>query len=244
MFSAITPTYDRLNLLFSAALDRRWRERAAGEAIQGLSPGHRLLDVATGTGDLARELARAAQAQNRRQPSPCHETSLAGNEFGIRVTGIDFTRSMLKRAVKKYGRAGFCWIEADGLRLPLADHSFDAVTIAFGLRNMADKPAALRELIRVARPGGRVVVLEFSQPQNRLFRMLYDFYSFRIMPCLGRWISGSNAYEYLAQSIRGFWRPDELADQMRRAGLTGVRAIPLTMGIVYMHSGVKPENGS
>jgi demethylmenaquinone methyltransferase/2-methoxy-6-polyprenyl-1,4-benzoquinol methylase len=224
MFGAITPTYDRLNFLFSGSLDRHWRRLAAREATHGLEPCERLLDLATGTGDLARALADAAQAGR--------------DGKGPRIAGADFTRPMLRKAVRKYGR-DFQWIEADGLHLPLRDGEWDAVTIAFGLRNMADKPAALAEVARVVRPGGRVVILEFSQPQNPLFRALYDFYSFVVMPRVGHWISGSDAYLYLARSIREFLTPQALADEMRKAGLGEVKAIPLMFGVVYLHVGVK-----
>lgn len=224
MFGAITPTYDRLNFLFSGALDRRWRRRAAREAVAGLRPCARLLDVATGTGDLARALAEAARREVPGAPPL--------------VAGADFTRPMLREAARKYGRTA-AWIEADGLRLPLRSGEWDAVTIAFGLRNMADKPAALAELARVLRPGGRLAILEFSQPANPLFRALYDFYSFTVMPRVGHWISGSEAYLYLARSIRAFWGPAELSDAMRAAGLGQVRATALMGGVVYLHVGTK-----
>lgn len=224
MFGAITPTYDRLNFLFSGSLDRRWRRLAALEAVRGLRPCRRVLDLATGTGDLARALHIAADGENPGEAP--------------RIAGADFTRPMLREAARKYG-SGIDWIEADGLHLPLRDSEWDVVTIAFGLRNMADKPAALTEMSRVLRPGGRLVVLEFSQPQNPLFRALYDFYSFFVMPRVGRWISGSDAYLYLASSIRGFLGPNELTEAMRGAGLRDVRAIPLMFGVVYIHVGVK-----
>lgn len=222
MFGAITPSYDRLNFLFSGSLDRRWRRRAAHEALAGLAPCDRILDVATGTGDLAAELAHVAQ---RLAPGG-----------GRIVAGVDFTRPMLREADRKYGRR-IRWIEADGLSLPLESGAWDAATIAFGLRNMADKPAALAEFARVLRPGGRLAILEFSQPQNRAFRALYDFYSFAVMPRVGRWISRSDAYLYLARSIRSFWSPAELSAQMESAGLRRVRAIPLMLGVVYLHVG-------
>jgi demethylmenaquinone methyltransferase/2-methoxy-6-polyprenyl-1,4-benzoquinol methylase len=155
-----------------------------------------------------------------------------------RGAGVDFTRPMLIEAARKYGRR-IGWIEADGLALPLRTGDWDAVTIAFGLRNMADKPAALAEMTRVVRPGGRVAVLEFSQPPGRIFRALYDWYSLKVMPRVGRWISGSDAYLYLAESIRGFWGPEELSQRMHAAGLRDVRAIPMMGGVVYLHVGVK-----
>lgn len=222
MFGAITPTYDRLNFLFSGSLDRRWRRRAALEATRGLVPCRRILDLATGTGDLAFALSRAVRAAS----APAE------------IAGADFTRPMLREALRKFGPA-FRWIEADAVALPLRSGEWDAVTIAFGLRNIADKPAALAEMARLLRPGGRAVILEFSQPRNPLFRAFYDFYSFVVMPRVGHWISGSDAYLYLAQSIRSFWPPVELSAQMQAAGFAQINAIPLLAGVVYLHVGVK-----
>jgi demethylmenaquinone methyltransferase/2-methoxy-6-polyprenyl-1,4-benzoquinol methylase len=231
MFAAIAPAYDRLNHLFSGQLDRRWRRLAARAALAGLRPGlgggWRLLDVATGTGDLARALARAAERETG--PAAPPPTVLAA----------DFTRPMLRRAQTKYGRAGFRWIEADGLRLPLPDACVDACTIAFGLRNMLDRPAALAEMARVVRPGGRAAILEFSQPRNRLVRGSYDFYSYKVMPRVGAWVSGSDAYRYLADSIREFYGPEELCERMRAVGLKTVRFRPLMLGVVALHVGTK-----
>lgn len=223
MFEQITPTYDRLNLIFSGAIDRRWRAKLASELTRGLSPCERVLDVATGTGDVARAIRRCAS--------------------GAHVVGVDFTRPMLQRAGEKFGREGYDWIEGDGLRLPFGDAAFDACCIAFGLRNMSDKFAGLAEMRRVVRPGGRVAILEFSQPPNPVIRRLYDFYSFTVMPRVGRWVSGSKAYLYLSESIREFWSADELARQMQRAGLINVRAISLTFGVAYLHIGEAPPHG-
>lgn len=225
MFERISPSYDRLNLLLSGAMDRRWRARMADEMTRGLRPITRVLDVAAGTGDLANAIRRRA----------------AGSAAGAAplVVGADFTRSMLVRARKKFGADGYQWIEADGLRLPFADAAFDLSSIGFGLRNMADRRAALAEMARVVRPGGRVGVLEFSQPTHPVFRALYDFYSFTIMPRVGHWLSGSSAYLYLPQSIRSFLGPEELAALMREVGLVNVRWIPLAMGSVVIHVGEK-----
>jgi demethylmenaquinone methyltransferase/2-methoxy-6-polyprenyl-1,4-benzoquinol methylase len=237
MFAAIAPTYDRLNHLLSGRLDRRWRALAARAAVEGLRPCRRLLDVATGTGDLARALERAA----RREWRNAGGSSVNGNAAMTPpiIYGADFTRPMLVRAGSKYGWNGFRWIEADGMRLPLPDGAVDACTIAFGLRNMMDRAAALAEMARVVRPGGRVVILEFSRPTNPLVRTLYDFYSHRVLPRVGAWISGSDAYRYLAASIREFWGPTALVDQMRLAGLTDVRWRGLMLGVVCLHVGVK-----
>jgi len=217
MFVQVTPTYDRLNHLFSGMADHYWRWSTARRITRGLEPCARILDVATGTGDLARALARRAPA--------------------ARVTGLDFTRSMLDVAAQKYGFESHRWIEGDGLNLPFASGAFDATTIAFGLRNMADRAAGLREMRRIVRPGGRVAVLEFSQPRNPLMRAFYDFYSLKLMPRLGKMISGSDAYLYLPTSIRAFWNPEELAEQMRLAGMKNVRYHLFTGGVVALHIG-------
>lgn len=224
MFAAITPAYDRLNHLLSGQMDRRWRRIAADEAVRGLEPCRRLLDVATGTGDLANALSQVVERSQNLRPD---------------IVGVDFTGPMLKQALKKYGTYGFRWIEGDGLHLPLPDAAFDACTIAFGLRNMVDRPRALAEMARVVRPGGRVVILEFSQPRNRLIRAGYDWYSYQVLPRVGAWLSGSRAYLYLADSIRDFWGAEELAEQMRRAGLTDVRYRPLMFGVVALHAAVR-----
>lgn len=219
MFGEIAPAYDSLNHLLSGRLDRRWRKLAARAATNRLNPCARLLDLAAGTGDLAAELAGAVP--------------------GARVYGADFTRPMLARAAKKFGRERHEWIEADAMAMPFPDGFFDALTIAFGLRNMDDRPAALAEMSRVVRPGGRVAILEFGRPRNRLWRSLFEFYSFQIMPRIGRLISGSMAYFYLARSIRRFWSEAELTNRMRAAGLVDIRVTPLLGGIVYLHVGTK-----
>jgi demethylmenaquinone methyltransferase/2-methoxy-6-polyprenyl-1,4-benzoquinol methylase len=224
MFASITPTYDFLNRFFSGWWDERWRARAAWEALGGLEPCRRVLDLATGTGDLARALRRAAAKAG------------AG---GVQFHGADFTRPMLRRAMAKLGGAPYHWIEADGLRLPYRAGAFDALTIGFGLRNMVDKEAALVEMARVVRPGGRVAILEFGQPHGRAVRRLYDLYAHKIMPRVGRWISGSDAYGYLTDSIREFWSSEMLAAAMRKAGFEQVRAKPMMFGIVNLHVGVR-----
>ena len=218
MFEQITPTYDRLNHLFSGQLDHYWRKRTAAELLRDLNPCGRILDIATGTGDLASALKKNSTTQPR-------------------IVGLDFTRSMLDLACKKYGLQGFNWIEGDGLNLPFASASFDACCIAFGLRNMIDRAAALREMRRILRPGGRLAILEFSQPKNPLVRKFYDLYSFTIMPRLGKWISGSKAYLYLPSSIRVFWSRKELLQRMQEAGFTNVRNIDMTLGVVSLHLG-------
>lgn len=221
MFAQISPTYDRLNILLSGAVDRYWRWRTAKLLVRGLTPCRQVLDVATGTGDLARAVLRRC-------------------EPGTRITGLDFTRPMLERAKAKLGDPAFRWIEGDGTCLPCPDGAFDACCIAFGLRNMADKPEGLREMRRILRPGGRLGVLEFYEPPNPVFRWLYNFYSFQVMPRVGRWLSGSDAYGYLTGSIRSYWSVDEAKRQMERAGLVNVRAIPMTFGVAVLLLGEAP----
>lgn len=224
MFEQITPTYDRLNLLLSGAVDRWWRRRAAALLLEGLDPRGRVLDVATGTGDLARAVRKRGGEKTR-------------------VVGVDFTRPMLKRAKEKFGGAGHRWVEGDGLSLPCPGGAFDACCIAFGLRNMADKPAALREMRRALRPGGRIGVLEFYEPPNALFRRLYNFYSFQVMPRVGKWLSGSDAYGYLTGSIRSYWSVEEALRQVTAAGFENVRAVPMTFGVAVLILGERPSEG-
>jgi demethylmenaquinone methyltransferase/2-methoxy-6-polyprenyl-1,4-benzoquinol methylase len=216
MFGRITPTYDRLNLILSGAMDRRWRAAAAAALLEAMGSEARVLDVAAGTGDLARAFIKRGAR---------------------RVVGVDFTEAMLRRANEKYGGKGLNWIEADGLALPFADAAFDAAGVAFGLRNMIDRRAALAEMTRVVRPGGRVGVLEFSQPRGRLTRRLYDRYSSIVLPRLGRRISGTDASHYLRDSIREFWTREELAEAMREAGLTNIRVRSMAFGAVALHLG-------
>lgn len=224
MFEQITPTYDRLNILLSGAVDRWWRRRAAALLLERLEPRGRVLDVATGTGDLARAVRKR------------------GGE-ATRVLGLDFTRPMLERAKGKFGTDGHRWVEGDGLTLPCPGGAFDACCIAFGLRNMADKPAALREMLRVLRPGGRIGVLEFYEPPNPVFRRLYNFYSFQVMPRVGKWLSGSDAYGYLTSSIRSYWSVEEALKQVAAAGFENVRAVPMTFGVAVLILGERPSGG-
>lgn len=203
MFSGIARRYDLLNHLLSLGLDRGWRKEAAGAA---LARGARdVLDVATGTGDLALAIKRRAP--------------------GARVVGLDFVPEMLLLAGEKAARAGLELElhEGDALALPFTDRSFDAVTIAYGLRNLASPTDGLREFFRVLRPGGRLVVLEFPPPPGGLWGRVYRWYFTRWVPFLGGLVSGRRAsYDYLPASVLEFMAPEELARALRESGFAGV----------------------
>lgn len=226
MFDAIAPRYDLLNSVLSARLHHGWRKRAVHAA--NLHAGQAALDVCTGTGDLAFELARTLGA--------------AGH-----VTATDFSLPMLQFARQKNTKRGEASVapvqfdEADTQNLPFADHSFDAVTVGFGIRNVADVKKGMAEMARVVRPGGRVVILEFTLPQNPAFAALYKWYSFRVLPVIGGMISGDRgAYTYLPTSVEAWATRKGLSDVMESAGLTDVRITDLTWGTVAIHSALKP----
>lgn len=225
MFGEIAPRYDLLNHLLSGGVDVYWRWRTVRAAPpSGEFP---VLDVCTGTGDLALAYARAA-AQ-----AP--------------VFGADFTHEMLVRANAKQRATGrspaIRFVEADAQHLPFGDHQFEIVSVAFGLRNIADTHAGLRELVRVCRPGGRVVVLEFSSPRNRLFGAVYRWYFRHVLPRIGQLLARNrqSAYAYLPQSVSEFPDGDELAAIMEDCGLTAVRWQPLTCGIATLYIGHKAD---
>jgi len=220
MFSTIAPRYDALNRLLSFGIDRRWRVQAARAALEG--GARRVLDVATGTGDLAFTLA-----------------SLAPN---AEIVGIDFSEPMLDLARAKAGsrHAHVRFEVGDGTRLAYPDDRFDALTIAYGLRNFDDLDAGLREFARVLRPGGRLVVLEFPPPPGGPFGLFYRWYFTRVLPAIGGLISGrASAYRYLPASVLAFPTPDELAERMRAAGFDDVRFRLQTFGVSAIHLGEK-----
>jgi demethylmenaquinone methyltransferase / 2-methoxy-6-polyprenyl-1,4-benzoquinol methylase len=208
MFDRISPVYDAMNRVMTAGLDRRWRRLAAEAAV---SPGDDVLDACCGTGDLA----------------------LAAERAGGRVTGLDVSERMLERARRK--SASVRWVRGDVLALPFEDGSFDAVTIGFGIRNVEDLEAGLRELARVLRPGGRLGCLEITRPRGLLrpfFRLWFD----GLVPLAGRLLPGGAAYTYLPASVRRFPGPEDLAELMRRAGFAGVEWRLLGGGIVALHT--------
>ncbi len=222
MFSAIAPRYDFLNRLFSAGRDRYWRR----EAIRAseLPPKGQLLDICTGTADMAVEAAR--QFPN------------------ARIVGVDFSRPMLALGLAKLERSNLTnrisLQVAPAEALPFPEQSFDAATVAFGLRNVPDRLRGLRQMHRVLRPGGRAVILEFTTPPSPLFRGLYLWYFHRVLPWIGRLVSGHpSAYSYLPASVAEFPSPDGLSAWMRDAGFSQVSYRLLTGGIVAIHVGRK-----
>ncbi|HME49497.1 demethylmenaquinone methyltransferase [Mycobacterium sp.] len=215
MFDAVARRYDLTNTLLSLGQDRSWR-RATRRALE-IGPGERVLDLAAGTAVSTEELARS----------------------GAWCVAADFSVGMLAagrtRAVPK--------VAGDATRLPFADRAFDAVTISFGLRNVVDHEAALREMARVTKPGGRLVVCEFSTPTNPLFGTLYKEYLMRALPRVARAVaSNPEAYVYLAESIRAWPDQADLAHRIRRAGWAGVRWRNLSGGIVALHAATRPTD--
>jgi demethylmenaquinone methyltransferase / 2-methoxy-6-polyprenyl-1,4-benzoquinol methylase len=209
MFDRIAPVYDVMNRVMTAGLDLRWRRIAAESVVR---PGDRVLDACCGTGDLA----------------------LAASRAGGTVTGLDFAPRMLACARRKLPAA--TWVEGDMLALPFEDGSFEAATVGFGVRNVDDLEAGLRELRRVLAPGGRVAVLEITQPRGALapfYRVWFD----RIVPMLGTVLRGGAAYSYLPASVRRFPGPDDLAALMRTSGFSDVRYRTFAGGIVALHIG-------
>jgi demethylmenaquinone methyltransferase/2-methoxy-6-polyprenyl-1,4-benzoquinol methylase len=221
MFAGIAGRYDLLNHLLSGNVDKLWRRRVARGLQSSLVEGARVLDVACGTGDLSLVLARAGAAQ---------------------VVGLDFCRPMLevaRRKAEKDSRA-IPFVEGDALRLPFADETFDAATIAFGLRNLAGVSDGLKELRRILRPGGRLAVLEFSSPVVPGFRALFRFYFARVLPRIGGLVSGERgAYEYLPDSVSRFPDQKRLAALMREAGFENVSYRNLTGGVAALHTGTR-----
>ena len=207
MFDNIAPKYDLLNHTLSMSIDRIWRRRVV-RIVRRCRP-HRILDVATGTGDLAIEMARRIR--------------------GVQVLGVDLSEGMLdvaRRKVTARGLDGRVVLDAgDAEHLHVADASVDVATVAFGVRNFGDLDAGLREMARTIKPGGKVVVLEFSRPRNRLFRALYEFYTYKILPRIGGMVSkDKRAYEYLPASVGEFPAPKEFMAMMERAGFRECRA--------------------
>lgn len=242
MFAAIAPSYDLNNRLHSLWMDQAWRRKAV--KLAGLKPTDRVVDVACGTGDLTLKFA------SRLWSLPSTDAS---GHFGPRhdqLVGIDFTFEMLPLARAKasawldhYGDR-IVWINGDAQSLPLPDGCCDVVSIAFGIRNVADPAAAFREFHRVLRPGGRVIVLEFSLPTNPLLRGLYNLYFRKVLPRTATLISGdkTGAYKYLPESVNTFIGRQQMADMLSAAGFSQVEQHPMTFGVCVCYRGVKKES--
>ncbi len=226
MFGAIAPTYDLLNHVLSMNVDRYWRWRTTKLAPpKGDGP---ILDLCTGTGDLALAYQRASRGR-------------------VPIIGADFCGEMLDRAAHKLSRkngqtAPIRFVQADAQRLPFPDNLFQIVCVAFGLRNVTDTDKGLAEMTRVTKPGGKVVILEFSKPRGSLFGKLYRFYLGYLLPMLGQSVTRSKekAYHYLAESAMEFPDGEALAERMRKHGLAEVRWQPFTFGIATLYVGTKP----
>ncbi len=222
MFDAIAPRYDLLNHVLSAGIDRRWRARAI--ASLRLTGRETLLDVCAGTADVALEARRAVGA--------------------ARVVGVDFAGAMLRFGLSKVRSAGesdhIVLVQGDAMRLPVADGCADAATVAFGIRNVQHPEVACREIARALRPGGRLAILEFGVPRIPGVSAAYLWYFTRVLPRLGRVVSGHGAaYSYLPASVATFPPPGEFMKTLEAAGFIEVRAVPLTFGVVYLYMGTK-----
>ncbi|HVJ80641.1 MAG TPA: bifunctional demethylmenaquinone methyltransferase/2-methoxy-6-polyprenyl-1,4-benzoquinol methylase UbiE [Planctomycetia bacterium] len=231
MFAGIAPRYDLLNSLLSLRIDRRWRARVVRETPPDHADSAPILDVCTGTGELALAFAAA------------HPNNV--------VIGTDFCRPMLEIAKAKAAKLPDAarrpeFMEADALSLPFPSDRFQVASIAFGLRNVADFRAGLAELARVVQPGGRVAVLEFSRPRTPILKHLYLAYFKQILPRIGQRVSPNReaAYEYLPASVMAFPDGEELADELRAVGLEKVSTKPLTFGIAALTTGRKPLTSS
>ena len=223
MFDAIAPRYDFLNQWLSAGFDRRWRRRA----IRSLALTGRdvLLDLCTGTADVALAARR-------------------GSARAHRIVGVDFAAAMLKIAHEKIDQAGeqdsIALLRGDATQLPVRTASVDALTVAFGVRNVDNPDAACQEMLRVLRPGGRLAILEFAIPQTAAVRSVYLFYFTRVLPKLGGLVSHhSTAYAYLPASVDAFQTPDQFARLLKDVGFVDVAASRLTFGIVYLYNATK-----
>ncbi|MFE8070684.1 bifunctional demethylmenaquinone methyltransferase/2-methoxy-6-polyprenyl-1,4-benzoquinol methylase UbiE [Marinobacteraceae bacterium S3BR75-40.1] len=224
VFHSVAGKYDLMNDLMSMGIHRLWKRFTI--EVSGVRPGHRVLDIAGGTGDLTMKFS-----------------DLVGPEG--RVVLADINASMLKVGRDRLMDRGYAdnieFAQADAEHLPFGDNSFQAVSIAFGLRNVTDKDQALRDMTRVLKPGGKLMILEFSKPTNPLLSRAYDAYSFSALPLMGKLIAGdSESYRYLAESIRMHPDQDTLKGMMENAGLVQCRYYNMTGGIVALHVGVKP----
>ncbi len=222
IFNTITPNYDLLNHIMSARQDIKWRRVTANRIPQDAV---NVLDIATGTGDLA-----LAIAQSRPK---------------TRIFGVDFVEAMMRQAVEKTRGRGLLsrvsYSAGDAMALPFRDGMFDAASMAFGLRNMPDRPSAIKEMVRVVKPGGKILILEMTFPRSFKLRQFFTWYLNKIIPILGSAISGNRAaYTYLPDSIQDFLHPDDLTALFNEAGIVDIHTRPFMFGLTYLHEGRVP----
>lgn len=229
VFDSVAADYDRMNDAMSAGLHRVWKDMAITRLNP--QPGERLLDVAGGTGDIARRFVKAAETVRKRRGGARASAVICDINDEMLLAGID----PLKDAGLELSR-----VCGNAEALPFEDAQFDAVTIAYGIRNVTDRMAALREFRRVLKPGGRLGVLEFSTPPEPLIRRFYDAYSFAVIPRLGQMIAGDrDSYQYLVESIREFPKQEQFAEMMREAGFARVSHVDYSAGVTAFHTGWK-----
>jgi demethylmenaquinone methyltransferase / 2-methoxy-6-polyprenyl-1,4-benzoquinol methylase len=222
MFDRIAPVYDGMNAAISGFQEQRWRRRVVRAAE--LRPGMHALDVACGTGKVSADLLARVSPDGG-------------------VLGVDFSPGMIERARSTFAdRAGLRFVVGDALALPVEDETFDAATIAFGMRNLPDYGKGFAEMRRAVRPGGRVICLEIARPRTRLGRAVQAWFD-RVVPIIGRLVGQGDAYAYLVQSTKGYPAPERIAAIMVEEGLERVRWAPLSGGIVTLHVGVRPRDG-
>ncbi|XOZ33058.1 bifunctional demethylmenaquinone methyltransferase/2-methoxy-6-polyprenyl-1,4-benzoquinol methylase UbiE [Halomonadaceae bacterium KBTZ08] len=224
VFSSVASRYDLMNDLMSMGIHRLWKRFTI--ELSSVRPGHRILDIAGGTGDLTMQFADRVGAEGE-------------------VVLADINQEMLEVGRERLIDRGYAgrvdYVQANAEYLPFPDNTFNVVSIAFGLRNVTDKDLALREMTRVLRPGGKLLILEFSKPVNPLLNRAYDAYSFTALPLMGRLVAGdSESYQYLAESIRMHPDQDTLKGMMESAGLVQCKYHNMTGGVVALHAGVKP----
>ncbi|MEH6589200.1 MAG: bifunctional demethylmenaquinone methyltransferase/2-methoxy-6-polyprenyl-1,4-benzoquinol methylase UbiE [Halioglobus sp.] len=224
VFHSVASRYDLMNDLMSGGVHRIWKRFTI--ELSGVRTGHAVLDIAGGTGDLAAKFS-----------------DIVGSEG--KVVLADINESMLKvgrdKLIDSGRHSNIECVQADAQSLPFPENSFDCITIAFGLRNVTDKNAALRSMLRVLKPGGRLLVLEFSKPGNELLSKAYDTYSFKILPVLGKLVANdSESYQYLAESIRMHPDQETLREMMEDAGFSRCEFHNMTGGVVALHKGIKP----
>jgi len=224
VFHSVASRYDLMNDLMSGGVHRIWKRFTI--EVSGVRRGQRVLDIAGGTGDLAAKFSK-----------------LVGPEGEVVLA--DINESMLNVGRDRLTDRGVCgnidYVQADAQYLPFPDNHFDVITIAFGLRNVTDKDLALRSMLRVLKPGGRLLVLEFSKPRSELFSKVYDTYSFQVIPRVGKLVTGdADSYRYLAESIRVHPDQETLKQMMIDAGFVNCEYFDLTGGVVALHKGIKP----